>query len=107
MDQNDLLYRAFRDLSSEIGDNRGVDIDTRETLIAANHPTEEIAKIVGADSIHFLSIEDVKKITGGDGTGFCYACFDGLYPTKTPTNAEKSRFERKISTNPKFADRYK
>ena len=85
----------------------GVDIDTRETLIAANHPTEEIAKIVGADSIHFLSIEDVKKITGGDGTGFCYACFDGLYPTKTPTNAEKSRFERKISTNPKFADRYK
>ncbi len=81
----------------------GVDIDSRETLIAANHTTEEIAQIIGADSVNFLSIEDVKKIAGTDGTGFCYACFDGLYPTKPPTKAEKSRFERKISTNPKFS----
>ncbi len=85
----------------------GVDIDSKESLIAANHTTEEIAKIIGADSLNYLSIEDVKKIAGTDGSGFCYACFDGLYPTKTPAKADKSRFERKISTNPKFAKKDK
>lgn len=81
----------------------GVDIDSRESLIAANHTMQEIAEIIGADSVNFLSLEDVKKIAGTDGEGFCYACFDGNYPTALPTNSEKSRFERKISTNPKFA----
>ncbi len=81
----------------------GVDIDSRENLIAANHTNKEIAEIIGADSVNFLSIEDVKKIAGTDGEGFCYACFDGNYPTQIPTKADKSRFERKISTNPKFA----
>ena len=85
----------------------GVDIDSRESLIAANHSLDEIAGIIGADSVHFLSIEDVRKIAGTDGSGFCYACFDGNYPTKEPTQSNKSRFERKISTNPKFADRNK
>lgn len=85
----------------------GVDIDSKESLIAANHTTEEIAKIIGADSLNYLSIEDVKKIAGTDGSGFCYACFDGLYPTKAPAKADKSRFERKISTNPKFAKKDK
>lgn len=80
----------------------GVDIDSKDSLIAANHPLDEIAKIIGADSINFLSIEDVKRIASNDGSGNCYACFDGVYPTAVPTKADKSRFERKISTNPKF-----
>ena len=85
----------------------GVDIDSKESLIAANHPIEEIAKIIGADSVNYLSLDDVKKIAGTDGSGFCYACFNGIYPTRIPTNGEKSRFERKISANPKFANKDK
>lgn len=81
----------------------GVDIDSREDLIASKHTPEEIAKIIGADSVNFLSLEDAKKITGSDGSGLCYACFDGNYPTRVPSQANKSRFESKISTNPKFA----
>ena len=85
----------------------GVDIDSKESLIAANHPIDEIAKIIGADSVNFLSLDDVKKIAGTDGSGFCYACFNGIYPTRIPAMAEKSRFERKISANPKFANKDK
>lgn len=85
----------------------GVDIDSKDSLIAANHNNKEIAEIIGADSVNFLSIEDVKKIAGTDGSGFCYACFDGVYPTKVPTQAAKSRFESKISANPKFAKKDK
>ena len=81
----------------------GVDIDSRDNLIASKHSVPEIAEIIGADSLGFLSIEDVKKITGTDGSEFCLACFDGKYPTKVPTQANKSRFESKISTNPKYA----
>lgn len=81
----------------------GVDIDSRENLIACKHTPEEITKIIGADSVNFLSVEDVKKITGDSGCGRCYACFDGNYPTREPVKADKSRFESKISTNPKFA----
>lgn len=81
----------------------GVDIDSREDLIAYKHSPKEIAKIIGADSVNFLSVEDVKKITGTDGAGCCYACFTGNYPTKEPIKANKARFEGKISQNPKFA----
>ena len=47
-------------------------------------------------------------LAGGDGSGFCTACFDGLYPTEEPTLSKKSRFERwerPISENPKFQNK--
>ncbi len=81
----------------------GVDIDSKDDLIACKYSIPEIAEVLGADSVNFLSIEDVKKITGDDGCGRCYACFDGNYPTAVPAKANKSRFESKISLNPKFA----
>lgn len=80
----------------------GTDIDSRENLIACHHTTEEIAKIIGADSVGYLDIEHAARLTGGDGNGFCMACFDGKYPTEEPTKVDKNRFERPISENPKF-----
>lgn len=80
----------------------GTDIDSRENLIACHHTVPEIAKIIGADSVGYLPLEKVKYLTDGDGTGFCTACFDGLYPTEPPTEGDKNRFERPISENPKF-----
>ena len=85
----------------------GTDIDSRENLIACHHTTEEIAKIIGADSVGYLDIEHARHLTGGDGSGFCCACFDGNYPTEIPKEPGKDRFERPISgrpisENPKF-----
>ena len=74
----------------------GTDIDSAENLIANRHTTEEIAQIIGADSLGYLSMEHVVQLTGQD-TGFCTACFGGDYPTEVPRNGEKDRFEEKIS----------
>ncbi len=76
----------------------GTDIDSREMLIACNHTTEEIAEIIGADSLGYLSVENVKKIaSGSDDGGFCAGCFDGKYPTGIPSGAGKNKFEHRIS----------
>ena len=76
----------------------GTDIDSRENLIAASHSVEEIAKIIGVDSLGYLSVESVKQIAKGlHGTGYCTACFDGAYPTEIPETTSKNRFESKIS----------
>lgn len=78
----------------------GTDIDSREHLIACRCTVEETARIIGADSLGYLSVESVKKIaTGIDNCDCCTACFDGDYPTTIPKNTKKSRFEGKISEN--------
>ena len=76
----------------------GTDIDDPAVLIANNHTTEEIADIIGVDSLGFLSVENVVKIPdGGKTKGYCIACFDRNYPTPVPAERKKGRFERKIS----------
>ena len=76
----------------------GTDIDSRENLIACQHTIEEIAQIVGADTLGYLSVENALKLAGGIGseTSFCAACFDGKYPTEVPSETAKDRFESKI-----------
>ncbi len=75
----------------------GTDIDSKETLIACRHTVDEIADIVGADSLGFLKLEDVTKLAeGGCCKGFCTACFDGNYPTEAPV-VIKNKYDKKIS----------
>ena len=74
----------------------GTDIDSKELLIAANHPLDEVCKIIGADSLGYLSVENAKKLAEHGG-GFCTACFSGQYPTQVPDHTQKYRFERKLS----------
>ena len=61
-----------------------------------NHSVEEIAQIIGADSLGYLSLEHVVKLAQPD-KGYCLGCFSGHYPTEVPTEIRKSRFEQKIS----------
>lgn len=76
----------------------GTDIDSRDSLIACNHTTEEIAKIIGADSLGYLSVDNVRKIAQGEHCkGFCTGCFGSEYPAQVPSETKKDRFERKIS----------
>lgn len=80
----------------------GTDIDSRDNLIACHHTVEETARIIGVDSLGYLSVDNVKKIAcGGCGNGYCTACFDGIYPTEVPAETHKSKFEYKISERQK------
>lgn len=74
----------------------GTDIDNADVLIANRMNADEIAKEIGVTSLGYLSIENVKLLSGKD-TGFCTACFDGDYPTAIPPDTAKDRFENKIS----------
>ncbi len=75
----------------------GTDIESKESLIACHHAVDEIAKIIGADTLAYLRIEDVRRVADGSNCGgYCSACFDGAYPTEAPVKI-KNRFENKIS----------
>ncbi len=74
----------------------GTDIDDSEKLIANHHTVEEIAGIIGVDSLGYLSVADVVRLAGDKPGGFCTACFGGGYPTAIPSAGEKDRFENKI-----------
>lgn len=80
----------------------GTDIDSREGLIACQHTVPEIAALIGADSLGYLSVENAKKLAvcpeGGE-CGYCTACFNGEYPTEIPKEMGKNRFEQKIGEN--------
>ncbi len=81
----------------------GTDIDSREWLIACKHTIPEIEKIIGVDSLGYLSLTNVHLIARGEKGlgGYCSACFDGEYPTEIPAATNKNRFERKISESEK------
>ena len=82
----------------------GTDIDSKESLIACKHSIEEIRRIIGADSLGYLRLEDVTKLgVSGSCKGYCTACFSGEYPTNPPCEY-KSKFERKISESQEFKD---
>jgi len=57
----------------------GVDIPDRELLIAAGRTENEIAHVVGVDSLRYLSLEGVMAATRPD-TRMCHGCFSGRYP---------------------------
>lgn len=58
----------------------GIDTPSRMNLIAANNTVEEMRKIIGADSLAFISLEGMKKATLIEDERFCTACFTGEYP---------------------------
>ena len=69
----------------------GTDIDSEEHLIASKHSIPEIARLIGADSLGFLPIEELNALCKKGG--FCSACFCGEYPTAVPKSAVKLGFE--------------
>ena len=60
------------------------------------------AKIIGVNSLGYLSIEDVVKLADNTENGFCTACFGGGYPTSIPKDGGKDRFECKIGERGKL-----
>ena len=58
----------------------GVDTSTLDELMLANHSVEEACKLIGADSLAFLSYDATLKSALGR-CDMCQACFNGVYPT--------------------------
>ena len=73
----------------------GTDVDSQEYLIAYNHSVEEIRKLIGVDTLGYLSCENAHKLAEHT-EGFCTACFDGQYPCTPPCKPDKTRFERGV-----------
>lgn len=73
----------------------GTDVDSADRLIANHHTVPEIAQIIGADSLGYLSMEHAMQLTGKKCGGFCAACFGGGYPAGEPSAGGKNRFEKK------------
>ena len=70
----------------------GVDMGTYEELIANRMTIEELGHYIGADSLYFLSLEGMMKAIDRQ-TGYCNACFTGIYPPDLQLNHHKSDFE--------------
>lgn len=59
----------------------GTDVPNYDQLIFHEHSREEVCDIIGADSLHFLDLDDLPLIIPNIvGTGYCNACFSGEYP---------------------------
>ena len=58
----------------------GVDMSTREEMIAHERTVEEIAAELGADSLAYLSLDGVYEAVGKPRERHCDACFTGEYP---------------------------
>lgn len=69
----------------------GIDTPEREKLIANQMNAEEIRKFVGADTLHYLSAEGLRRALGD--TSQCLACFNGDYPIQVPQNFSKGDLE--------------
>ncbi len=74
----------------------GTDVDSRENLLANQYETyEEIADAIGADSVGYLPVEELRKLVRPK-QGFCNSCFTGEYPVRIPSEPMKLKFEKKL-----------
>jgi len=84
----------------------GVDMATREELLAARLNEDQIRELVDADSLGYLSVEGLMKVAGGTNGGFCDACFTGNYPVPIQLEMSKLVLEqgRQVKQGKLFGD---
>ena len=78
----------------------GIDTPERSQLLAASHDVEQMARLIGADSLAFISIDGLYRALGKDGRDpekpfYCDACFTGDYPIALPDQADNA--DRQLS----------
>lgn len=74
----------------------GVDMGTYDEMIAHRHTLDEIRDYIGADSLHFLSVEGMMRALGRR-EGYCNACFTGVYPLEIDRTHIKTGFEKALA----------
>jgi amidophosphoribosyltransferase len=75
----------------------GVDMATRQELIAANKSVPEIRDLTGADTLGYLSVNGLMGLVRGDSGGFCDACFTGNYPVPVQLDLGKLSLDNTAS----------
>jgi len=71
----------------------GIDMASRDELIAANHSIDQIAEMTGATSLAYLSLDGLHDALGPPNGGYCRACLTGDYPIAPPDSTNKLRFD--------------
>lgn len=69
----------------------GIDMNTRTQLIASDHTVDEIAKLIGADSLAYISVDGLQQAIGHQPRDLCTGCLTGIYPVEVP--GEKTRLQ--------------
>jgi amidophosphoribosyltransferase len=71
----------------------GIDFPDEADLPAAHRSVEEMRALIGATSLHYLSVDGMQAATTLPEDAVCRACFTRDYPTRVPQRVEKLRFE--------------
>ncbi len=67
----------------------GIDTPERKNLIASSKTIKEIEKFLGADSLEYMSIENLVKAVNLPKKELCLACLNGNYPIKIQDSVGK------------------
>jgi amidophosphoribosyltransferase len=80
----------------------GIDFATRAELIANGLSVEEIRRSIGADSLAYISLDELIAATEVPKPDLCRACFDGIYPVALPdpTVEEHDLLSQVATTSP-------
>jgi len=83
-------------------DYYGIDTPEREKLLAANHDVEGMRRLIGADSLAFLSVNGIYRAMGYECRDpvrpqFTDHCFTGDYPTHLTDRAAQEAPPRQLS----------
>jgi amidophosphoribosyltransferase len=74
----------------------GVDTPNKSELIAANSTIEEIRRFIEADSLDYLSLDNLSRSVADQRGEYCYACYTGNYPTDFINIEQLVRAGRKL-----------
>ncbi len=62
----------------------GIDFATRVELIASGLSTDEVCRSIGADTLGYISLDELVAASRVPKNDLCRACFDGVYPVELP-----------------------
>ncbi|UCE81495.1 MAG: amidophosphoribosyltransferase [Methanobacteriota archaeon] len=74
----------------------GIDMKTRDQFAATGRTVDDIAKMLTADSLGYISIDGLVEAIGHNATDLCLGCLNGEYPL--PVEGEKVRFQKKLDS---------
>ena len=73
----------------------GIDMKERRELIAHERNEDDVARLIGADSVHYLSMPGLVESIGHSPDALCLGCLTGRYPLEVPE--ERHRFQKSLA----------
>ncbi|MBI4575211.1 MAG: amidophosphoribosyltransferase [Planctomycetes bacterium] len=75
----------------------GIDFTSTTELIASTRSVEAIARVIGVDSLGYLSLEGMRSCVGGPQGSYCTACWTREYPVAVPQDLDRHALEARMS----------